>query len=111
MITCVLTVHLMLGGSVAEHNALIAALGRVGCEVRIEEARSAAVGLLSVGCVTPDSVLVWHLPEPDTPAWRARMAAHYPPALARWFLDLPPGTPPLVMSGAEAIRHGARECR
>jgi hypothetical protein len=69
------------------------------------------------GCVMPGAALVFHTPHgasgealsPDREAhWRRVMARYYPPAIAAWFLDAPPGT--YTMTGSEAIRLGARGC-
>ena len=71
---------------------------------------SACTMYLARGCVMPETVLVFHLPTPDRPYWRGIMSDHYPPAIADWFMALPAGTGPLEMTGAEAIRLGARGC-
>jgi hypothetical protein len=72
---------------------------------------------LTGGCFMPEAVLLFHAPtgprgEPLSPEreahWRRVMARYYPPAIARWFLDATPGT--YTMTGAEAIRLGARAC-
>jgi hypothetical protein len=74
------------------------------------DCQSACTLLLLRGCVTPAHRLTFHLPSVDHPYWRGRMAAHYPPAIAAWFLALPSGDDRWRMTGAEAIRLGVREC-
>jgi len=74
------------------------------------DCRSACTMYLLHGCVTPEHVLTFHTPTPDTPFWRDRMAEHYPPAIAEWFDDLPAGTSTYRMSGRDAISAGARAC-
>jgi hypothetical protein len=71
---------------------------------------SACTMFLLRGCVVPQTALVFHLPSVDNPHWRGIMADHYPPAIAAWFMALPPDSPALMMTGAEAIRLGASAC-
>jgi hypothetical protein len=74
---------------------------------------SACTMYLLTGCVAPGAVLIFHGPEADSPAsfeaWSRVMARHYPPAISVWFLETGRyGT--WRMTGAEAIRLGARPC-
>jgi len=62
------------------------------------------------GCVRPEMTLIFHLPSVDHFYWRDLMAGHYPPAIASWFASLPSDTPPVEMSGAEAVNRGAAPC-
>lgn len=108
---CVLVVTLMLGGSVGDHAGMARALEASGCEVRIEgEVRSAATMLLGPGCVTPDALVTLHLPSIDTPHWRSLMAGFYAPWLAEVFMNLPPGSPPVTLTGAQLVQAGETPC-
>jgi len=102
------------GGSIAVRVAQIEA---GAAPVIAGECRSACTMHLRGGCVLPGARLVFHTPHGATGEplslereahWRRVMARYYPPAIAAWFLDVPPGTH--LMTGAEAIRLGARGC-
>lgn len=71
---------------------------------------SACTLYLLRGCLEPGTALVFHLPSVDHAYWRDLMADHYPPAIAAWFLSLPPDAPAMAMTGAEAVRLGADPC-
>ena len=111
MLTCILIVHFMPGGSLTHYAGLAAVMRDAGCEVRIEgDCRSACLTLLSVACVTPDARLVVHLPSIDTPHWREVMTRDWPPALGAWYRDLPPGTGPIEVTGDWIVQGGGRGC-
>jgi hypothetical protein len=69
---------------------------------------SACTMRLGRDCVTPWAHLVLHVPDPDTPHWRAFMAEYYPPDIADLFMSMPSGF--YALTGAEAIRMGATPC-
>jgi hypothetical protein len=58
----------------------------------------------------PGALLAFHIPDPDTPRNRLFMANFYPPDIALWFVEEPTDAAPRWMTGAEAIRMGARAC-
>lgn len=74
---------------------------------------SACTMHLLTGCVTPGAMLVFHGPQTDDPRlfehYSQVMARHYPPALADWFMAVG-RFGEWQMTGAEAIRLGARAC-
>lgn len=75
---------------------------------------SACTMLMATGCVHPGAVLVFHGPVTDDPGafehYSRVMARHYPPAIADWFMAEGRFGGPWIMTGAEAIRLGARGC-
>jgi len=62
-------------------------------------------------CVTPGTLLAFHIPSPDTPRNRLFMADHYPPEIAEWFVGEPTDASPRWMTGTEAIQMGATQCQ
>ncbi|MEN9409488.1 MAG: hypothetical protein RL216_1462 [Pseudomonadota bacterium] len=114
-----------MGGPVAERVAMIAALERSQTTVRIAGlCVSACTMLLGLRrtCVEPEARLGFHGPSGSlagVPLPRAEfervsrlIAGHYPPALRAWFMtEARMRTASYVtISGAEAIRMGARAC-
>lgn len=71
---------------------------------------------LAVGCVTPHARLGFHRPTViEGPAtaeiWAHLIAAHYPPALAQWYLDGPAKARRVVwLTAAQAVALGAMQC-
>lgn len=115
-----------MGGSVEERIGMVRALAASGTPVRISGlCVSACTLLLGVpgACVTPEARLGFHgptsplpgipLPRPEFEQVTREMAAHYPPAIAAWFMAEARMTTGryITISGAEAIRMGARPCR
>lgn len=111
------------GGPVAERVAQIATLSTTGQTVKIlGRCASSCTMLLSIACVAPSARLGFHGPSSQYPGIALppaefervsrQMATHYPPAIRTWFLrearlvtgDL------LTLTGAEAIRLGAKKC-
>jgi len=109
------------GGFVAARVARVAAMG--DREVRIEGRCDSACTLFLAArnvCVSPDARLGFHgpsffglpLPRSDFEAWSRIIAAHYPPAIAEWWMaDARWRTVGLyTLTGTEVIRHGVKEC-
>lgn len=121
MIACALMIALHPGGLVADTAAMVRALSAADCAVVIDgDCASACTMLLAVpgACVTPDARLTFHgprardgsaLPPEAADHWAEVMAAHYPPALRDWFMVEGRHTTTTI-TGAEAIRLGARAC-
>ena len=117
---CALVIAAHMGGSIADAEAVARWAQASRCEVRIEgTCASSCTMLLSVGCVMPDARLGFHAPtaggqrmdEVQRAAWAGRMAAALPPRLAGWYLTGPAySRAPVWISGAEAIKAGARRC-
>lgn len=102
-------------GRMAEHVAQIEARGG---SVRIDgRCRSSCTMQLLVGCVTPDARLGFHRPTvtegPSTAdLWARLIAAHYPPAMAQWYLRGPAQSHRLVwLDSFGALSLGAQPCR
>lgn len=79
---------------------------------------SACVMHLARGCVAPGAVLIFHgphgpdgrpLPPAEAERWSRVIARHLPPALAAWYMAEGRFSE-WQMTGAEAIRLGARPC-
>lgn len=120
--TCALIMlSAMPGGKVDQFGALVKALNEVGCTVRIErECASACIMLLRVNgaCVSPRTTLVFHGPSyygvpmrrDAFDRWSDWISDHYPPRIKRWFMQT--GRFGMhTLSGREAIRLGAKECK
>lgn len=114
-----------MGGSVRERLATIRALEAQQVPVRITGTCVSACTMylgLSRACVTPQARLGFHgpstrlrgmpLPAGEFERLSQEMARHYPPAIRAWFLSdarLVTGDY-ITITGAEAIRMGARPC-
>lgn len=114
-----------LGGPLETRVREIEKLRLTGRSVKIkgdcESSCSLYLGLPQT-CVYPKAVLGFHgpsssiyglaLPPAEFEYWSQIMAAHYPPALRQWFLTRARNVTVGVyrISGAEAIRLGARAC-
>lgn len=114
-----------MGGSVRERLAKIRALEAQQVPVRITGTCVSACTMylgLSQACVTPQARLGFHgpstrlrgmpLPRAEFERLSQEMAQHYPPAIRAWFLaDARMVTGDYItITGAEAIRMGARPC-
>jgi hypothetical protein len=98
------------GGPIAARAALIAVESEPA-EIR-GTCASACTMHLATGCVWPKAVLIFHGPAAPPESfdhWSAAMARHYPPAIADWFMA-EGRYGQWRMTGAEAIRLGARAC-
>lgn len=115
-----------MGGRLMDRIIHIEVLRGGAVPVRIEGVCVSACTLylgLPKTCVLPTAVLGFHGPRPDDPAqpvdpatwymWSRVMASYYPPQLRAWFMAVGRhmiGPEFIVMSGAQAIRLGARGC-
>ena len=109
-----------LGGDIVLRASRIAAMQQTGQEVRITgTCASACTMQLAIGCVTPSARLGFHAPrgvgrkltEKERQRWAAIIAGYYPDGLAAWYLTGPAFDRRATwISGADAIRMGAKEC-
>lgn len=84
---CTLIIAAHMGGSVPQHQMLVAWAERSGCEVRIEgDCASICTMLLRVACITPEARLGFPRPKAinsqDERDWAWRMAQYLPKRMA-----------------------------
>lgn len=127
---CIFIAMHLPGGSIAAQEAKIAELDAQGCRIEIHgECLSSCTMFLGARdvCVHPRAMLGFHSsrgghfgglitrpsPWPVQDEWDRRMAAYYPPALQRWFLEdvRHRGFHEWAwVSGREIARHGIAAC-
>lgn len=113
------------GGVISQFSAETDMLKTSGQSATIRgTCKSSCTMFLAVSCVRPDAVLAFHgpssygrpLPPEDFERWARVMSSYYPPEIARWYLDTvradrAAGVNEIhMLTGAEAIEHGARGC-
>jgi len=113
------------GGVVAERVEQVRAMRQAGAVVRIKgRCYSTCTMLLGLpsACVYPSARMGFHgpqsqfygvaLPPAEFERWSRVMAGHYPPKLRAWFMQTARHITMsvVVMSGADAIRLGAKPC-
>lgn len=107
-----------LGGPVVDRMVEIDALGSERIEIRGLCASACTLYLGAPGvCVARSARLIFHAPHrdgapmPDAAFWTAVMADHYPPVMARWFLEeVIPAGGDHTLTGREAVAMGAPQC-
>lgn len=110
------------GGQIGKYMRRIEAAALMGQEVQIAgECASACTMWLQTACVWPEAKLGFHgaadasgarLNAGDRWSTTIIIASHYPPAIADWFIRGPANGSKLIwISGATAIKMGAKECQ